>query len=128
MATILKSSTVTPGQFFGYLFMIRDKVHLTHLAQPDRTLAMHSALNDLYEGILDFTDQLIETYQGINNIVKIEIPGSTAEMNAFNLVRGCYDYIQANRGIFPESFLQNILDEISALIAKTLYKLRFVNQ
>ena len=120
------SKSVKPGEFFGYLFCTRDALHLTHLAQPDKTLATHLALNDAYDGILDFIDDLVEKYQGIYGIVPIIIPETKASTNPLDLVMEKYKWIQEYRGIFTESWIQNIIDQIADLLAKTLYKLRFV--
>lgn len=120
------SSTVTPAKFFGYLFSIRDMVHLTHLAQPDKSYATHKVLNDFYEGILDLTDDIVEAYQGLYGIVPITIPSTVASNNPLKMIQDCNTYVQQNRSIFKESFLQNIIDEMSQLIASTLFKLRFV--
>lgn len=114
------------GEFFGYLFCIRDDAHLTHLAQPDGKLSTHLALNDLYEDILPFVDDLIEKYQGVHGLINIKVPPVKAYTNALQMVQEKYDYVQEYRTIFKESWAQNIIDQIADLLAKTLYKLKFV--
>lgn len=129
MESYFKSNTlkrVTPGEFFGYLFCIRDEVHLTHLAQPDKSLATHLALNDLYDDILDHIDALVEKYQGIYGIVSITIPTTKASSTPLEMVTEKYKYIQEYRDIFKESWMQNIIDQIADLLATTMYKLKFV--
>jgi len=116
----------TPGDFFGYLFFIRDTVHLTHLAQPTKTLAVHEALDDLYKGILEPIDSVIEKYQGIYGIVQITIPESKAAIDPLIMIEEKYKWIQEYRTIFQESWLQNIIDQISDTLATALYKLKFV--
>ena len=118
--TMAKSS-VKPEIFFGVLFHSRDCMHLTHLQTT--SYAEHKALNGYYDGILDLTDSLIETYFGASGKrVSIKIPQSEY-INAQAHLKQLYSYIESNRSIFEESHLQNIIDEICALINKTQYLL-----
>jgi hypothetical protein len=118
--TMAKSS-VKPEIFFGVLFHSRDCMHLTHLQTT--SYAEHKALNKYYDGILDLTDSLIETYFGASGKrVSIKIPQSEY-INAQAHLKQLYSYIESNRNIFEESHIQNIIDEICALINKTQYLL-----
>jgi hypothetical protein len=117
----ISKSFVKPEVFFGVLFHSRDCMHLTHL--QTLSYAEHKALNKYYEGILDLTDNLIETYFGLTGKKSsIKIPQSEF-INAQAHLKQLYSYIESNRGIFEESQLQNIVDEICALINKTQYLL-----
>lgn len=49
-------------QFISALFGARDRAHEIHLATE--SYAQHAALNELYELLLDFADELAEMYQG----------------------------------------------------------------
>jgi hypothetical protein len=96
-------------------------MHLTHL--QTLSYAEHKALNKYYDGILDLTDTLIETYFGLSGKrASIKIPQSEF-INAQAHLKQLYSYIESNRGIFEESQLQNIIDEICALINQTQYLL-----
>lgn len=118
--TMAKSS-VKPEIFFGVLFHSRDCMHLTHLQTT--SYAEHTALSKYYDGILDLTDSLIETYFGsVGKRVSIKIPQSEY-INAQAHLKQLYSYIESNRSIFEESHIQNIIDEICALINKTQYLL-----
>jgi len=112
------------SQFFGYLFSVRDQAHLAHLRVSGLgAFAAHMALGDFYDGILDKTDELIEVYQGMNGIIPITIPGSTF-VDGLTLVKGCREYVEQNRMKVCEcSHIQNIIDEVVALIDRTIYKL-----
>lgn len=124
--SILNVKSVNAGEFFGYLFSIRDIAHLTHLAQPDKSLATHKALNELYDEILDMIDGIVESYQGIYGIINITIPSTTSSKNIISTIEECYSYIDRNRSIFKESWIQNEIDNICKLLAEILYKLKFV--
>lgn len=118
--TIAKSS-VKPEVFFGVLFHSRDCMHLTHL--QTLSYAEHKALDGYYTELLDLTDKLIETYFGaVGKRVSIKIPASEF-INAQAHLKQLCSYIESNRNIFEHSQLQNIIDEICALIDKTQYLL-----
>lgn len=122
----LLTPSILPNEFFGYLVQSRVAVKLTHWAQPDKTDATHAALDELYDALDDLIDSIIEKYQGVYGLVRIEVSKSVFSATPLAFVEGMYSYIQTNRKIFTDSFLQNIIDEICAAIAKTLYKLKFV--
>ena len=120
------NKNVKVSDFFGKLFQIRDQIHLTHLnVSGIGSYASHKALNKFYNGILDLTDSLIESYQGKYGILDISVPMSEkvdaieAIENLVRLVDGGSVYI-----MFKETWIQNQLDEISTLAYQTLYKLK----
>tara|TARA_R110000868_G_scaffold63178_6_gene190427 strand:- start:6784 stop:7164 length:381 start_codon:yes stop_codon:yes gene_type:complete len=122
MALEFKSTIIKPTDFFGKLFQIRDQIHLSHLAT--KSFAQHVALGEFYSNILELTDSLIESYQGKYGIINITIQSSTkvdpivALKELAKLTDGGKAYIE-----FKETWIQNQLDEISALTYQTLYKL-----
>ena len=111
-------------EFLGYLFSVRDKAHLAHLRVSGvGAFAAHSSLGAFYEGLTALIDELTETYQGMYGIVPITIPAST-HVDGLSLLKGCREYVDQNRIKFcDESHIQNIIDEIVALIDRTIYKL-----
>lgn len=122
----IKRPTSSEGEFFGRLMQMRDLAHLTHLAQPTTSGWAHKALDELYKDILDLADDIIESYQGIYGICQITIPSSTTSQDPQQLVQSMYDYIQSNRSVFKDTWVQNQIDEIAKLLAQTLYRLKFV--
>lgn len=120
------SKSMSVSAFLGCLVAFRQSVKLTHWAQPDRTDATHAALDEIYDDLDGHIDSLIEKYQGIHGIVSIEIPVCKSVSNPLQYVQDMYDEIDECRKTIKESFLQNIIDEIQAVIAKGLYKLKFV--
>ncbi len=85
------------------------------------SFAEHKALNAYYDGILDLTDSFVESYFGYYGRQELSIPQSTAE-DAITHLKSLAKIIESEYGNYP-SCLQNILDEMSALIYKTLYLL-----
>ena len=122
----LKLNTVKPGDFFGKLFQLRDEIHLNHLrVTGPGSFAAHKALNEFYDSILDLTDGLIESYQGKYGIVDITIPSSTKG----DSIKCLEELVKLTDGgsvynMFSETWIQNQIDEISALGYATLYKLK----
>jgi len=119
-----KKETSYAPQFLGYLFSVRDQAHLAHLRVSGiGAFSAHMALGEFYSGLTEFIDELTEVYQGMYGIIPITIPGSTY-VDGLTLVKGCREYIDQNRMKFcDESHIQNIIDEIVALIDRTIYKL-----
>ena len=110
---------MTPGKFIGTLFHSRDVMHIAHLQTT--SFAEHKALNGYYDGILDLTDNFSEVYFGRFKRVEIVIP-EAKNMDAITHLKEMQSTIDTERNNYP-SELQNILDEILALINKTLYLL-----
>lgn len=116
-------TTVKPELVIGQLFQSRDMMHIAHLQTLN--YAEHKALNEYYDGILDLTDSLIETYSGtIGKRVNFKIPQSEY-MNSSQHLNQLKEYIFKHRNVFgmENTHIQNIIDEIIALITKTLYLL-----
>ena len=117
------------GQFISTLFSSRTQAHVFHL-QTD-SFAEHKALNDYYDEIIDITDGLVESYQGkygiirgYGNIALQEFQNCEGVIMYFETL---YTYVEKSRQILPQdTYIQNQIDEITALITSTLYKLRFL--
>lgn len=116
-------TTVKPELVIGQLFQSRDMMHITHLQTLN--YAEHKALNEYYDTLLDLTDSLLETYFGtIGKRLNFKIPQSEY-MNSTQHLTQLKEYVAKHRGVFgmENTHLQNIIDEIMALITKTLYLL-----
>lgn len=113
---------MTPGKFIGMLFQSRDMMHIAHLQTT--SFAEHKALNGYYDGILDLTDKFSEVYFGRFKRVEIVIPESKI-MSAAEHLKEMQQTIDSERNNYP-SEIQNIMDEMLALINKTLYLLTLV--
>jgi hypothetical protein len=110
---------MTPGQFIGTLLASRDTMHLAHWST--RSYAEHKTLDSYYNGILELTDSFVESYMGLHGRVSITLKDVKVE-NANTHLSGLRTIIRKERDKY-ESELQNILDEMMALIDKTLYLL-----
>jgi len=104
---------MTPGKLIGTLFQSRDAMHIAHLQTT--SFAEHKALNAYYDGILDLTDKFTEAY------VEIVIPESK-NTDATSHLKELRSTLDTERNNYP-SELQNIIDEMIALVDKILYLL-----
>jgi len=113
--------SLSKEEFFGKLFAIRDAIHLAHLST--KSYAQHVALGSFYDSLLEFTDGLIESYQGKYGIVKISITPINGE--ALPLIKDLASLTDGGLAYsaFTETWIQNELDSISMLAYQTIYKL-----
>lgn len=120
----------TPVKFFSKLFEARQMAHIFHL-QVKAEMGSgweHDALKYFYDEILEFTDDLIETYQGQYGIIEgydIIDPSVTVQMKSVEYLKQTVDYIRSSRKSFraEDTHLHNVIDEIVGLCYKTIYKL-----
>jgi hypothetical protein len=92
------------------------------------SLAEHKALNNFYDEIVELLDGLSESYAGVFGRLKgyevHETPDWTSTEVTIAYYKNCYDWLQEERKTAPqESWIQNQLDEIAALLGETLYLL-----
>jgi hypothetical protein len=116
-------TTVKPEIVLGQLFQSRDIIHLAHLQTT--SFSEHKALDTYYSEVIGLLDDLVEAYFGtIGKRLNFKIPGSEY-MNAKAHLTYMKDYVMKHRNVFgnENTHLQNIVDEIIALITSTLYQL-----
>jgi hypothetical protein len=116
------------GNFSGLiskLFEARDFAHRTHLISKNKSFSEHEALGSFYEDITGLADNLYETHAGQYGPAKFDFNKvSDAEPIEYleTLGKIC---VAAHSAIDKkDTHLHNILDEITALVYHTLYKLK----
>lgn len=122
-----------PAKFFSKLFESREMAHVYHLqVKGDMgSHAAHTALQEFYEGIIGFVDEMIEVYQGQYQIIEGYDIIDTKETTSKDKIEYFTDlakFIKENRFtclLQEDSHLQNIVDEALALVYKLLYKLKY---
>jgi hypothetical protein len=127
------NSLVTPspilGQFISTLFASRTQAHVFHL--QTNSFAAHKALNKYYDGIIDIADGIAESIQGKYGIITGYSNIDLLEGNDCNEVIKYFTalemYVERARQTMPQdSYIQNQIDEVVALIVSTIYKLKFL--
>lgn len=124
--------TLTPAKFFSKLFESREMAHIYHLQVNGEmgSHAKHTALGDYYDGVLGLIDDMIEVYQGQYDIIDgydVIDTKDTMSKDTIEYFNELTTFIKAERKCFnnEDTHLHNIVDEVVALVYKTLYKLRF---
>ena len=121
-----------PGKLFSKLFESREMAHIYHLqvsGEPG-SHAKHTALGEYYDGVLDFIDDLIETFQGQYGIVEEYATIDTKETGSKDTIEYFNElarFIKEERKCInaEDTHLHNIIDEVVALVYRTLYKLKY---
>ena len=127
-----KSTGDHVSKFFSKLFESRQVAHVFHLQVrgDNGSYAAHVALDVYYNTVLGFIDELIEIYQGqygiIENYDSITID-DVSKKDKIQYFEELAKSIKEDRKCILEedTHLHNIIDEIAALIYKTLYKLKY---
>ena len=115
--------------FISKLFSAYVQVHTFHLQVKGKgSFAIHMALNELYEAIPGFIDEIVESYQGKYGIItdyKISnISNFTDKLQIITYLKNLHLFIDNNREkLFQDSDILNVIDEIKTAIKQTLYKL-----
>ena len=117
------------GQFIYTLMSARTQAHVFHLQTP--SFAAHKALNEFYDEIVDTIDGLVESYQGkygiiqgYGNVTLQEYQSCDGIILYFTTL---VNFLEKSRSmIAQDSYIQNQIDELVALIYSLLYKLRFL--
>ena len=124
--------TLTPAKFFSKLFESREMAHIYHLQVNGEmgSHAKHTALGDYYDGVLGLIDEMIEVYQGQYDIIEgydVIDTKDTVSKDTIEYFNELAATIKVERKCFnnEDTHLHNIVDEVVALVYKTLYKLRF---
>ena len=119
-------------KFLSKIFETREMSHKYHLqVKGDMgSYAAHVALGAYYEGIQDLVDTLVEVYQGQYEIVEgydIIDTSITQTKERIAYFQESVAFIRETRVCIPQedTHLHNIIDEIVALLYRTLYKLKY---
>lgn len=113
----------TPRNLISALFSARDKAHQLHLRT--RSFSAHIALGELYEGLLDLADQLAEVVQGKYGIMEPIVSTSSVGDDPIAFIHELASWVETAHSYVPtgDSFINNLIDEVQALVYRTKYKL-----
>lgn len=110
-------------ELIARVFTRRDQAHLAHW--KTHSYSEHMALGSFYEDVLEPLDDLVEDYQAIFGLIK-ELKGTYSTTD--NILEGLKEdikWINKNRDTIVKDIcaLENILDTLSDVYLKTIYKL-----
>ena len=113
-------------EFLSTLLDAKEQTIVWH--NQTKSFAEHKALDGFQEDLAELYDDLVESVSGIYGRPKnysvgtLQNYSSNDQLIAF--YKGLYEYVQNERkSIYQESWIQNQIDEIAALIGKMLYLL-----
>ena len=115
-------------KFISTLFASRTQAHISHL--QTNSFAAHKALNEYYDGIIDFVDGLAESFQGRYGIMRGYTSPTTFKEDdqVITYFEALCKYVESTRQSLPQdSYIQNEIDNVVALIESTKYKLKFLH-
>ena len=115
-----------PAKFVSKIFESRQ---MAHVYQTKGDGAENAVLYTYYNNILELNDKLLEVYQGQYNVIEDceTIESKPTAENAVQYFTELSQFIKNTRKVAflaEDTHLQNIVDEMSSLIYKTLYKLK----
>lgn len=114
-------------EFVARMFAIRDAAHVAHwAAKGPGSYAQHVALGEFYDGIIDLVDGYVEAYQGYYGLIGEVKPIPYSRKDILKQIQAEAKWLGENcDAICQENdTLENLLQEIKALFAKTYYKLK----
>jgi hypothetical protein len=102
------------------MFAIRNAAHIEHWKTD--SYARHVALGDFYEEVIELTDKYVEAHQGTFGIIG-DVEGENKDVA--KIIHDEIIWLHENRETIAQGIpaLENIIDELSGLHMKTLYKL-----
>ena len=104
------------------LFEIEIVAHVAHLQTT--SYAKHMALDELYKNIVDHRDTLAEAWQGEYGIISgYGQLGFKEGVDIIVYLKECCIKIEEFKDSISETYLQQILDNITELLYKVKYKL-----
>ena len=102
------------------IFHARNAAHIAHW--KTKSYSEHKALGNYYEDVIEQLDGLVEAYQGTFGII-----GNVGEQekSIAKMINDDIIWLNENRSKFVKGVpaLENILDDLTGLHMKTLYKL-----
>lgn len=118
---------MSAGELVMRCLHARTTAHVLHL--KTKSYATHKALNDFYDGIVDLVDSFAEAYQGEYGLIEHYNFKYVPYSDALEMLADLSDWIERNKDNIcdeDDTYLQNVVDEIMALIRSTQYKLKFL--
>jgi hypothetical protein len=123
-----KESKITFVSLLSKLLDSQRQTHIFHL--QTKSFAEHKALQDYYDAIGGLVDGLVESAQGKYGILTGWKSFPTQEYQSseqcITYLKTLLNDVASAYNIVKDTYLQNQLDEVTALINSTLYKLRFL--
>ena len=113
-------------QFVMCILHSRTNAHLQHWMTASRS--DHTALGAYYDGVVDLLDTFVESFQGqygkLHDVMDGYVFPTGKPLDYFLYLANEIDTLRRQTGFPQDSWLQNIVDELRALVSQTIYQLR----
>jgi hypothetical protein len=106
------------------VFSTRNTLHLAHL--KTNSFATHMALGELYDQVIEDTDEIVETFQGKFGVIPdLQSAASTVPDDIASHVKQEADWVEKNRSKIAngDTAIENLVDTLLGHLHKTHYKL-----
>lgn len=107
------------------VFTTRTLLHFAHLST--KSYAAHKALGEMYDAIVDQTDEIAEVYMGKFGLLKgLECECAKVPSDIVAHVKEESSWIENNRNQIANGYkpVDNLIDGLLATYSQTLYKLQ----
>lgn len=117
----------TAAELIARCFAARTAAHIAHFRT--RSYSAHMALQGFYEGIVGLVDDFAETHQGHFEVID-KYPEGLLTPSIYDdttkTIESLCEWVQKHRDALAQGHddLGNLADEITALCARTVYKLK----
>lgn len=113
------------ANLMGQLMKARSVAHMWHWKV--KSFALHMALGELYEGLTDMMDQLMEMYMGKYGTeahVPMSDPNAFSEQDPLEFIRQLDDFLASQESRIPQDgFLVNKYQELQGMVSTVKYKM-----
>jgi hypothetical protein len=110
---------------FGKIFSFNSSLKLIHWHVTGKgSYAAHLSLDQAIETLLEATDRLVETGYAILGDLDIVIPQTKRPDDFVGHIEAYYEYMEHQRKLFSEAFVQSILDDYQEGIQQLLFRLK----
>lgn len=110
---------------FGKIFSFNSSLKLIHWHVTGKgSYAAHLSLDQAIETLLDVTDRLVETGYALLGDLDIVIPETKRPDDFVGYIEAFYQYVEHQRKLFSDAFVQSILDDYQEGIQQLLFRLK----
>jgi hypothetical protein len=110
---------------FGKIFSFNNSLKLIHWHVTGKgSYAAHLSLDQAIDTLLGATDRLVETGYAVQGDLDIVIPETKRPDDYVGHIEAFYEYVEHQRPLFSEAFVQSILDDYQEGIQQLLFRLK----
>lgn len=129
-STEVKENNIS--KFISKLLESREMAQVYHwTAKGDEgSHAAHKALEEYYEEVIDLIDEVVEVYSGQYGLIEgydIIDTSTSKSKEKINYFEEIVNFVKSERNCIniEDTHLHSLIDDITSLIYKTIYKLKF---